>query len=279
MISSLLKTLATLRWGEWSLITLFISVLSGMVVALQYDPATPLYSSSALDIMVPYGSYFRSLHFYSSQFFFLLAIAHLLAVFKRSEGYTRTQWLKLSATLPVGLLILFTGYILRGDSTGSSAGIIAENILLTIPVLGDTLNDLLLSISDNHMKRVYANHVISLGVLWGALAWEHLRVYRTSFRDHLPLTGIVLLISVLIAAPFEPEQLGVFHISGPWFFLGLQELLRFLPPLVAGVFTPLLLLIALFLLRPASRHQRPLLLFMLIWLLTYGVLSIIASGR
>ncbi len=279
MISSLVKTCTSVRWGEWSLIALFISVLSGMVVALQYDPATPLYSSSSLDILVPYGSYFRSLHFYSSQFFFLFSLAHLVAVFNKTEGYTRTQWIKLTATLPLGLLILFTGYILRGDSTGSSAGIIGENILLAIPILGDPLNDLLLSISDNHMKRVYVNHIISLGVFWGILAWEHLRVYRTSFNRHLLLTGLILLFSVLIAAPFEPDELGVFYTAGPWFFLGLQELLRFLPTLVAGVIIPFLLLAALALLRPANRFFRPLLIFILIWLIAYTILSLIALGR
>lgn len=279
MISAIVKTFTGIRWGEWSLIALFISVLSGMVVALQYDPATPLYSSSSLDILVPHGSYFRSLHFYSSQFFFLFSIAHLVAVFKKTEGYTRGQWLKLTATLPVGLLILFTGYILRGDSTGSLAGIIAENILLAIPLAGEPINDLLLSISDNHMKRVYINHVITLGIFWGILAWEHLRVYRASFNNHLLLTGFILLISVLIAAPFEPEQLGVFYVTGPWFFLGLQELLRFLPTLVAGVIVPLLLLAALALLRPANNYLRPLLIFILIWLISYAALSLIALSH
>ena len=211
------EKIAEIKWGEWSLIALFISVLSGVLVAFQYNPATPLYSASSLDVLVPFGASFRALHFYSSQLFFLLMLVHLWAILDRADAYGRRQWIRLIATLPVALLVLFTGYILRADSTGSSAGLIAENIISAIPGVGGTLNDLLFSITDDGMKRVYINHVLGLGLVWGVLAWEHLRKYRTSFRHHPLLTALILLCCLLPTAPFEPERLGVFHINGPWF--------------------------------------------------------------
>ncbi|MDO8948284.1 MAG: cytochrome b N-terminal domain-containing protein [Desulfocapsaceae bacterium] len=271
--------LRTVKWGEWSLITLFISVLSGILVAFQYDPATPLYSTGSLDLLVPFGDYFRSLHFYSSQLFFLLTLIHLWAIFERADTYSRAQWIRLTATLPVALLLLFTGYVLRADSTGASAGLIAENIITAIPGVGTTLNDLLFSITDDGMKRVYVNHVIGFGIIWGILAWEHLRKYRTSFRDHPLLTAIILLCCLLTAAPFDPEKLGVFHINGPWFFLGLQELLRFFPPLLAGVIFPSTLLLALFFLQRHNRYYPRLLTFILGWLCIYTLLTAIALCR
>jgi ubiquinol-cytochrome c reductase cytochrome b subunit len=273
------EKITDIKWGEWSLIALFLSVLSGVLVAFQYDPATPLYSSSSLDLLVPYGDSFRALHFYSSQLFFLFCLIHLWAIFDRTDTYTNWQWFRLTSTLPVALLLLFTGYVLRGDSTGSSAGLIAENIITAIPGIGSILNDLLFSISDDNMKRVYVNHVVGLGVVWGFLAWEHLRRYRTSFRQHPLLTAAILLCCLLPAAPFEPEQLGVFHIDGPWFFLGLQELLRFLPPLPAGVLFPGALLLALFFLRKNNRYYSLLLTFILSWLVIYTSLTIVALCR
>jgi len=273
------KNMADIKWGEWSLIALFLSVLSGLLVAFQYDPANPLYSASSLDVLVPFGDSFRALHFYSSQLFFLLSIVHLWAVLDRTDSYSRRQWIRLTATIPIALLLLFTGYILRADSTGSSAGLIAENIIVSIPVIGRTLNDLLFSITDNGMKRVYINHVIGFELIWGVLAWEHLRRYRTSFKQHPLLTATILLFCLLPPAPFEAEKLGIFHINGPWFFLGLQELLRFFPPLLAGVLFPGALLLALLFMQKGVQYHTHIRAFIFAWLTVYALLTGIALCR
>ena len=175
--------------------------------------------------------------------------------------------------------MLFTGYVLRGDSTGYSAGMIAESILLDIPLLGNGLNDLLFSITDDGMKRVYVNHIISFGLLWGWMVWAHVKKYSVSFEKNVTLTIGILLFSVCIAAPFEPDHLGVTYISGPWFFLGLQELLRYLTPIVAGIFIPAILLLALFFLQKRNPYFRFWLFLTLLWLLTYAVLTMVALGR
>ncbi|MBU0962151.1 MAG: cytochrome b N-terminal domain-containing protein [Proteobacteria bacterium] len=278
-VTAILKIFREIRWGGWSLISLYISVLSGVVVALQYSPETPLYSISTMDLLVPFGAYFRSLHFYSSQLFFLFSIVHMIAVFEQAQTYSTKQWIKLTATLPIGLLLLFTGYILRGDSTGSSAGLIAEAILLDLPFIGQPINDLFFSISDNGMKRIYVNHIIGLGIFWGWLAWFHIKKYTVSFSQHLPLTIGTLLFSLFIAAPFEPEHLGVFHISGPWFFLGLQELLIYLPPILAGFLFPSSLLLSLALLQRKHKGYRWYLLYTVVWLLIYTLLTTIGLNR
>ncbi len=276
VLNGMTEKIRLIKWGEWSLIALFLSVLSGMVVGLQYNPATPLYSASALDLLVPFGDSFRALHFYSSQFFFLFATVHLWATLDISATWRRWTWIRLTSTLPVILLLLFTGYVLRGDSTGASAGLIAENIIKAIPLLGDPFNSLLFSISDDGMQRVFINHVIGLGLVFGLLAWEHLRRYRTSFRQHPLLTAALLLLCILPTAPFEQEQLGVFHIAGPWFFLGLQELLKYFPPLLAGILYPGSFICALFFLQKSNPAYPKTRLFVQGWLIVYAILSLIA---
>jgi len=268
-----------LHWGEFSLLALYISVLSGVIVALQYDPATPFYSVSTMDLLVPFGAYFRSLHFYSSQLFFLFSICHLIGVFEETQKLTRKQWTLLSLSIPVALLVLFTGYVLRSDSTGYSAGMIAESIMLDIPWVGNNLNDILFSISDNNMKRIYVNHIISFGLLWGWMVWGHVKKYRVSFERNILISIGILLFSVFIMAPFEPDHLGVTHIAGPWFFLGLQELLRYLPPLIAGILFPLILIGALLFLQKRNKMYRLCFFVTMTWLLCYMILSIIALTR
>lgn len=278
-IQQSLTFLKNATWGAWALVCLYVSLFSGIVVGIQYEYTTPYYSSASIDLIVPFGEYFRSLHFYSSQLFFVFSCCHLLFVYKETEKQTKSDWISLTSILPVTLLLLFTGYILRGDSTGSSAGIIAENIVLAIPLVGNILNDLLFSISQTGMRKVYFHHIISLDLLVLILLWNHLRKYRVFLRDHLLVLSFAFCLPILIVAPLEPDQLGVNYISGPWFFLGLQELLRSFSPLLAGVIVPCCLLIAIYSLRPPNERNRFALTFISIWLFLYTVLSITAYLR
>jgi len=77
----------------------------------------------------------------------------------------------------------------------------------------------------------------------------------------------------------EPDQLGVTYISGPWFFLGLQESLRYFSPLLAGVITPLCFLIAIYLAQSKTPRNHFALSFIAIWLIFYTVLSLVAYFR
>lgn len=268
------------HWGAKSVVALYISILSGIVLALQYDPTAPFYSTSSIDLLVPYGAFFRSLHFYSSQLFFLLSLLHFLVILiAKTESIPLDKWILLTATLPVVVLLLLTGYILRGDSTGEFAGVIAENIALSVPLFGVWLDGLLFSIVSEGMKRVYANHLISLMVLWLVLCWGHVRKYRIGLDQHGDVTFGLLIFCFMVNAPMKPATLGVFYVPGPWFLLGLQELLRYVHVFWAGIIFPLSLMIALSLASVKTRYRKPALIYAGCWLLLYTILSVIAILR
>jgi len=176
-------------------------------------------------------------------------------------------------------LLLFTGYVLRGDATGEAAGAIAEHICLAVPLIGPQLNDLFFDLAGSGLRKVYAHHVIGLVVLGGMAAWPHLRRYTARWRNHLLLVLVTVLVSVAVPAPMEPNRFGLLFIAGPWFFLGLQELLRFLPPFVAGVLVPLLPLLLLFWLPNSSRPRVLALLAIGCWLLAYGLFTYLCILR
>ena len=269
------------KWGGMSLVSLYLSVLSGMVVALQYDPATPFFSTSSLDLLAPFGQFFRSCHFYSSQLFFLFSLCHLAAVIlaKTDRQLRFGKWLLLVCSVPAALLLLFTGYVLRADATGEAAGVIAENITLSIPYLGAPLNSLLFSIEAEGMKRVYANHLIGLGLVWGICCWDHLRRYRVGFGQHRLLLFATVAASFYLVAPMEPARMGLLHIQGPWFFIGLQELLRYIQPFLAGVIFPSTVVVALICVGTETPGRRRSLLFIAGWLAVYLFLSIVGALR
>ena len=280
MIGWLKQTIQSTRWGGQSLICLFVSVLSGIVLALQYVPATPFYTTSTIALVVPYGQFWRGLHYYSSQaFFLLLAIHTAVVVWRNDHRLARRAWIRLTATIPVGLLLLFTGYVLRGDATGEAAGAIAEHITLSMPLAGKILNDLLFDIQAAGVHKVYVQHLIGLIVLGGWCLWPHLKRYGAKFSDHLLLIALLLTISLFLPAPMEPDHVGLIHIAGPWFFLGLQELLRTIPPFWAGIVVPASLMLALFFLPEKGRPRRMAVLAIVLWLAAYLIVTLISLSR
>jgi ubiquinol-cytochrome c reductase cytochrome b subunit len=278
--TGLKQRICSVRWGGHTLVSLYISVLSGIVLALQYNAGDPFYSTATIELVVPFGSFWRALHYYSSQAFFLLLLCHLAAVLWENDySFTRSAWLRLTASVPVALLLLFTGYVLRGDATGEAAGAIAEHITLAVPLLGRPLNDILFDISRTGVNKVYANHLIGLMVLGGFCLWPHLRRYTAAWRNHIPLTLIILVLATVLTTPMEPDRIGLLHIAGPWFFLGLQELLRYIPAFWAGIAVPATLIYALFSFPSTPPARRRYLWFILVWMLAYTVLTYISYAR
>jgi len=64
----------------------------------------------------------------------------------------------------------------------------------------------------------------------------------------LGVTVLLIVLSILRPAPLgpSPDPLQTpAHVSAPWIFAGIQELLRYLSPLLAGVVIPLVLYLLL----------------------------------
>ena len=270
------ERLRVLPWGAMALVSLYVSVASGIIVALQYQPTNAYHSVVMLEHLVPHGAFVRSLHFYASQVFFLLLITHFLATTSRFSEMGRAEYLRLAAVLPITVLLLFTGYVLRADSTGSSAGRIAEAIILTIPFIGKTCDSLFLAISSHGLGRIFLHHLLTLDVILLLLLWRHLHRYRVETGDYLWLVAALALFSALVPAPLDADRLGAFSITGPWFFLGVQEALRYLPTLMAGVALPCALLVALALLPQRTRAVSR---FVVFWMAIYAALSLAAAWR
>lgn len=57
------------------------------------------------------------------------------------------------------------------------------------------------------------------------------------------------LLSALVDAPLEgpadPSGLAAEHVKAPWIFVGIQQMLRYFPPVLAGIVLPLGVLLVL----------------------------------
>ncbi len=266
------------RAGELAVAALLVSMASGFIVAYHYDVADPFASSVAIEAILPFGAFWRALHFWAGQAFLLFLIIHswqsisdLPGVSRRASG--RRQWLVLSLTIPIAIITIFTGYVLRYDGTGQAASRIAEHLLLKIPGIGEGLDRFLMAITDDGLSRVYVVHVLFSVVLWWLGTWYHTHRVILRRRPFLGLLMGCIAMAILFHAPIDLPDRNVGLIQGPWFFLGIQELLRHLPPLEAGILYPLIPVVA-FAALPWTGKRKVANWILIVWLLTYCGLSL-----
>ena len=273
-----------LKFGGVVLASLLISVTSGLFVAYQYDYTAPYNSIITMDTSLPYGVFMRSIHYYSSQMCFIFILIHIgeyiyRGVYLNMPAYS---WIKLVLTIPGTILLLFTGYVLKGDIVGVSAGRIAEQLVLNIPFIGNALNRFFFSLRYDGLYCVYFNHILVLGLLCGIALWSHLK--KRTIKGHYVLLClfVVLGICFFCKAPLDapPNDAEAMLVKGPWFFLGVQELLRYFSPLWAGIVYPSIIIVLLLLLPVAGKKYNGFLLSAIILFVTSHIfLTIVAFLR
>ena len=270
-------------FGELTTALLIIALFSGFIVNYQYELTDPFISTVAIETVLPFGAFWRALHFWSGQLFFLTLLYHGLDKIWNPQTFSKRlspkmHWSIMSLTLPCAILILFTGYVLRFDATGRAASSIFEHLLTSIPLIGTALNRILASINNEGLNRIYIIHILLTCLLWGIGTWYHTRKVILSAFSFFIASIISLIIASIINAPIDLPGQKVHLIKGPWFFLGIQELLRYMPPLIAGVIFPAIPIILLSSLSWIKRRLYSYIL-LLLWTVSYFTLTIIALLR
>ena len=196
----------------------------------------------------------------------------------------RFNWLLGFLALLLSLLLSFSGYILRWDVDTYGALTVGINIVRQTPLVGDWLYELLVGgpvISDATVVRFYTWHTLGLSVpVLLLLGWHAFRVRRDGGISHQSPTtssdssrpprisrhelvqreGVVMLLTLAVlfllalfvdaplASPVNSVSdptTGFSSIAAPWFFLWIQTLLRHLPPLLAGIVIPSIVILLL----------------------------------
>ena len=225
---------------------LFLCLFSGIVLIFYYRPMGNVFQNvEEITTLVPYGWFFRQLHFASGQLFVILMLIHTVDHFhrKRYRLYPVGQWQRLIFSLCLCFYTLFTGFILKGDKEGIFAARIFMNILSDIPMVGEPLSRLFILPGRDLFFLPYLYHCFFLPILI-------LYLIRTHIRKWFPEQGFLyagaagLCLYALFVKPFmdiPPEALAT-SVKGPWFFLGIQTLLKTFPATLAGIIFPSLFL-------------------------------------
>ncbi len=255
--------LGRLTWG-----LLAIAVLSGLALAPFWSAARPLESLETLTGATPWGFWLRGVHALSAWGFLAGTAAHLVEVlWKKSERrLSPAVWWRSVALLPVAVLALLGGFLMRGDAEAEAARTVWREVSSSIPLAGPLLASFLLGVPGSDLAPVALHHAGTFTLLAWLLTAEHGQALAPDLRS-----TVLAALGSFAAAGLVPVSLGPALapegalLLGPWYLLGLQGALVVLP-VAAGWLLPLLLVSAVGLVRHAEGRPRTALLsFVAAW--------------
>jgi ubiquinol-cytochrome c reductase cytochrome b subunit len=123
---------------------------------------------------------------------------------------------------------------------GIFAGRIFMNILAAVPWAGKAIAGLFIDAGDRFFFLPFLHHCLFLPVLIVYLLRGHIREWLPDYK-YFAMAIIGLSLYALLIDPFPdiPPGSQADLIKGPWFFLGIQSLLKIMHPLTAGILVPL----------------------------------------
>jgi quinol-cytochrome oxidoreductase complex cytochrome b subunit len=269
----------TLGAGGTAVFLMLILGVTGILELFYYVP-TPeeaALSVQRLTYLVPFGGFIRNLHYWAAQLLMFVSAVHLVrVVFTASYRSPRRFNYLLGMTLFVlSILLNFTGYILRWDVDICYPLLTGTNLLKTVPLIGNFLHRLAIGggeACETGLLRFYIWHIFGLTIIaFIVMVWHGFRVrrdggiavpppqlradgVRISRNDLVQrevlamfIVGIFLiLLSSFVPAPIAAamtESSRVGDSSAPWFFLWIQQMLKWGDPFLFGIVVPLAVLL------------------------------------
>ncbi len=269
----------TLGAGGTGVFLLLVIAATGILEMFYYIP-TPeqaALSVETITYLVPLGGFVRNMHFWSGQLLLVVAAVHLArVVFTGAFAPPRRFNYLLGLGLFVfSILLDFTGYVLRWDQGVQWALVVGTNLLKTIPLVGEAIFTVATGgaqLGASTLIRFYAWHVFGLAlgavvlIIWhifrvrrdggiavppAALRKDQARISRAALARREIATMLFTGAALTLLAAFQPAPIAqpitdISAISGevraPWFFLWVQQMLKWGDPFLWGVLVPLALL-------------------------------------
>lgn len=260
---------------SWICVALFnVSVISGLIVAFHYKPSLAYESVQKLTFLIPYGDIFRELHYFSSEAFLLFTCLHvILELSKNKLTLSSYSWNYSIVALVVLFLLMFTGYVLKADLSGVSAGEVALSMIKQTPFLKYFLP--LLQDNSLFIWKFYLWHILFLPILLVYALLLHVKTFRTKY--FIVGLGISIICMMIFTMPADIvfDTSTIVHVKGPWFFRGAENLLMLgVQPLFVTLVLalPFLFLILYFY---KEKYKKVLRYLLLIWCGVYALLSFI----
>jgi quinol-cytochrome oxidoreductase complex cytochrome b subunit len=265
--------------GGMAALMVMQQMVTGLLLGLFYTPLpTQAYESvQHIQNTIFLGRLVRNMHHWTGHALVIVLFLHLLRVFLDGAFYPprHRNWLVGLALAVLILMANFSGYLLPWDQLSYWAVTIATSMVSYIPLIGISLQDKMqggAEVGAATLQLFYVVHTSLVPVSLFLLMAYHFWFVRKAGGIFLPgkelstelkkqktvrvvpellvremafatvVTCVLLLFSMVVDAPLgdlaNPE-LTPESVKAPWYFLGAQELLLHVHPLVAVCVLPL----------------------------------------
>ena len=272
----------TLGAGGTAIFLMVVLIITGALEMFYYipTPGDAALSIQTITYLVPFGGLIRNIHFWSAQLLIIVSAVHLVRViFTGAYMPPRRFNYLLGLVLFVFFILLnFTGYILRWDTGIQWALVVGTNLIKTIPLVGNAFYLILIGGTQPGsatLIRFYAWHIFGLAIVTVILIGWHAFHIRRDGGIALPppklrtrnerisrfelvrretlamlLTSAALIVfSIFSPAPIAAPITQLSSISNearaPWFFLWVQQMLKWGNPFLWGILVPIFILLLL----------------------------------
>ncbi|HZW82109.1 MAG TPA: cytochrome b N-terminal domain-containing protein [Candidatus Deferrimicrobium sp.] len=178
-----ISILYTFCLGGLSFLAFIVLGFTGILLMFRYQPGEQNGFNSIVELasVVPYGSFFRNLHYWAGQLMVVSVSLHMVrVVWTRSyKPPKQLNWVVGVGLLLLTLILDFTGYLLRGSQESGAAATVAVHILNNLPGIGPSLAYILFgnpSPVSGSTLNVYVWHCV--GFAFAALSLQGYHFWR-----------------------------------------------------------------------------------------------------
>jgi len=263
-------------YGWIAIASILVCAVSGVLLAPSYDVGNPYLSITKLLISNPAASFVRNLHFWSAQVFLVFTVLHIYDHFRHSNETNITKtgiWFRLTFSIAFLGYVMISGFILKADADSLQARRILSALLDSIPWLGNLLQRSFIG-PEGNWQLLYVQHIATATIILFIAIYDHVHTIWVNMRTFI----IVLLITVLVSLLFRTPLSGLDEpvMKGPWYFVGLQEILHWVSRPGWVMVATFLLLLAVFIVPQLAVNRKIIVKKILLGLLiVYLFLSVV----
>ena len=213
------------EFGYISIASLFVVIVSGILLSLTYEVKQPFVSLVSMILLSEPGSIIRNIHYWSGNIFIITLLLHIVShLLKDSEvrmGFW--QWSRLVFLLMVSFYAMISGFILKGDSDSISAFFVLKSLFDSIPLIGQFLSSVITGSDEKNLMILFVHHSITTTIFIIILNFEHSKIIWGEKKIFALTTFTIILLSFTLQPQFQ--DFNAVNLKGPWYFVGFQEAL------------------------------------------------------